>query len=691
MRVQPNLKFKLKFKNPFKSVGQKLFMIFFASSVILVLGVGLFSYAQSKSIIETQLSESNYQTILQARDKLDLVLSNFEDISMQLLINKNLQQAFSEMVNTNSDDYSRFTAVTKAEEILQNFTFSNNIVSGITLIPITENGKIIGSNNGMLDPKTYLDTPWFKQTVEAKGKSVFVSTSADGLLRKGQGNTYALARLMNNVSTGKATHVIVIEIKLESLAKELKSLKLGEGSELQIVDSTGQIVYSQDPAKLTKKTEVVIPNDQKGKAGGSLVVEDKSGQDMLVAYSPLQTSGWTIVNSVALKEVLAPANSIFTMTIIAAIIAAVVAALVGFWVIVMVGRPLVKLRNLMNEGASGNLAVRTDTKSQDEIGQLSLGFNEMMDNITQLVEHTNQSAQEVLQTATELTDASKKTAISAREIAVATEEIANGATNLAVEAERGNDLTMNISVQMKKVVEANLEMGHAAKEVEKVSENGISHMGVLTEKTNHTEEMIRAMVEKVDALKDSTNSIRKILDVLNAMTKQTNILSLNATIEASRAGAAGKGFMVVADEIRNLADQSRQSIDVVAQITEQISGEMGETVEMLSAAYPIFKEQIHSVKEANEIFWMVQGQMGGFIQQLDGVTDSIQQLDHSQSSLAEAMSSVSAVAEEASATSEEVASLSNEQLNVGSNLVDLSNKLENVSAKLKETLSRFTL
>src|SRR3981081_2815600 len=110
--------------------------------------------------------------------------------------------------------------------------------------------------------------------------------------------------------------------------------------------------------------------------------------------------------------------------------------------------------------------------------------------------------------------------------------------------------------------------------------------------------MIRSMVDKVDNLKDSTRSIRKILDVLNNMTKQTNILSLNGTIDAARAGASGKGFMVVADEIRKLADQSRQSIDVVGQITETITKEIDETVKVLSNATPIFQEQIESVKEA---------------------------------------------------------------------------------------------
>src|SRR5690606_8652605 len=132
--------------------------------------------------------------------------------------------------------------------------------------------------------------------------------------------------------------------------------------------------------------------------------------------------------------------------------------------------------------------------------------------------------------------------------------------------------------------------------------------------------------------------------------------------------------MVVADEIRKLADQSRQSIDVVAQITAKISGEIEETVLVLSDAYPIFQERIGSVKEANSIFVTVQEQMGHFASKLEDVTNSVEELNQSQSVLAVAMTNVSAVAEEASATSEEVASLSSEQLAISEGLVQLSEK-----------------
>ncbi|MNZ73064.1 Methyl-accepting chemotaxis protein McpC [compost metagenome] len=398
------------------------------------------------------------------------------------------------------------------------------------------------------------------------------------------------------------------------------------------------------------------------------------------------------MGAVPVNELVKDAKAIQSLTWITVFIAALIAIAIGVVVIQTIAQPLVKLRNLMNEGASGNLTVRSEMKKRsDEIGELSNSFNQMMGQIKALAVQTTRSADDVLLTATELTEASRKTAISAREIAVATEEIAGGATSLAVEAERGTDLTGNIDAQMKKVIAANQQMVASANEVEKASLQGTEYMGVLIQKTGMTEEMTRSMVEKVDALKESTGSIVKILDVLNNVTKQTNILSLNATIEAARAGAAGKGFMVVADEIRKLADQSRQSIDVVGQITEKIRSEIDETVLVLSDAYPLFQEQIGSVKEANQIFLSVQGQMGQFVERLDLVTDSISQLDQSQSVLAEAMTNVSAVAEESSATSEEVASLSSEQLSISDGMVQLSEKLDEVSRELKNSLSQFKI
>lgn len=221
------------------------------------------------------------------------------------------------------------------------------------------------------------------------------------------------------------------------------------------------------------------------------------------------------------------------------------------------------------------------------------------------------------------------------------------------------------------------------------SGQGMECLRLLLTRTSATEQMTRSMAEKVEALKGSTGSIVRILDLLNGLSKQTNILALNATIEAVRAGNAGKAFMVVADEIRILADKSRQSIHVVGGITEQIGREIDETVRVLSEAYPLFQDQLVAVKEADRSFMDVQRQMEPFTERLELVTASVSRLSSAQEELAAAMANVSAVAEQSSAATQEVASLCTGQLAVSNELVRLSGKLESVSRELQNGLSRY--
>jgi methyl-accepting chemotaxis protein len=479
---------------------------------------------------------------------------------------------------------------------------------------------------------------------------------------------------------------MLMEVSTETIGKEVSGINLGEGSAIQLAGADNTNVYVDKADEIGKKAQVELDKSQLDQDQGSATV---GGKQIEFYKSPV--SGWYLTGSVPVASLTSSTKVIANLTVIMSLLAMVAALIIGYFVAGMIRKPINRMRDLMEQGAGGNLRVRAAFKSQDEIGQLGNSFDMMMEQITGLVETTRVSAGQVMETATELTNASRTTATAAKEIAVATEEISTGAGGLATESERGNELTHQIGDRMKNVIQANLEMGGAASDVQSSSEQGTHYMSELIAKTNDAERMIRSMVDKVDKLKESTSSIRKILDVLNNMAKQTNILSLNATIEAARAGTAGKGFMVVADEIRKLADQTRQSIGVVGEITDTIQREIDETVSVLSNAYPIFQQQITSVKEADTIFTQVRTHMGGFITQLSNVSDSISDLDQSQAILSDAMSNVSAVAQQSLATSEQVSSLSEEQLNISEGLVRLVERLENLSTSLRESLSRFQI
>ncbi|PWV88402.1 methyl-accepting chemotaxis protein [Paenibacillus cellulosilyticus] len=702
LKAKPRLKIntqdlswsRMKWANPRRSVGAKLFLFIFVSILACVLVVGTLAYNKSKSIIRENAADSNYQTIQQAAGKLKLLFDNYETLTLQVMVDTAIQEQLSIIRDDSLAQFDRFQATTKVNSLLQKYILSNSSIANGYLIPLQAGAYSLGSS--AFDQELAEKSDWYQTVKESQGQSYWIETKVEGVAGTSAEPTLGVSRLLKSSVTSEPIFVLVFEIKLSAIQDALGEISLGDGSIVSIVDTKNRyVMYPGDDAnakaKLGTEADVALPAFVvDGDNGGSLEVNDTEGTSVIAAYSEVNSAGWRIVGKTPINELVSDANAIFVLTFIVTAAAAVAAIVICYFMIRMFANPLVQLRNLMNEGERGNLSVRLHLNRKDEIGQLTDSFNRMMTEITSLVDQTSGTADEVLATASVLTEASRKTAVSAKEIAVATEEIAGGATSLAIEAERGSDLTTTISTQMQNLLSNNQSMEASATTVQQASEQGTSYMNVLIEKTGLTEQMTRSMVEKVDRLKDSTSSIRKILDVLNNLTKQTNILSLNATIEAARAGVAGKGFMVVADEIRKLADQSRHSIDVVAQITDTIQREIDETVEVLTEAHPIFQEQVSSVKETNQIFMAVQSHMSQFSDSLGSVTEAIGKLDESQSVLSDAMTSVSAVAEQSSATSQEVASLSNEQLSVSEELVKLSNRLEDASNKLQQSLSRFT-
>lgn len=682
----------LKLTNLIYSVGFKLFSIIFVSIIACVVTVGLLAYGEAKKLVERNMSDASFQTINQVANNLDVVYKTYADTSLQIIVDKDVNSLLDELAEA-KDEYTRLQTMRQLSDKLNSYIIGNVSITSAALIPVNDGGQLITAGaSGIAAVSSIIESEWFQQTVEMDGRINWIEPQTSGLVTQGGFTTVGAGRLIKNSHAPEKSYVLLMEIPIGNLIDNYSDVDLGKGSELDIVNSEGNYVISKDPSLIGSPASVTLPSGPDEDDRGSLKMKKSDGAEVLTVYKTFKNMDWKLVGTIPVEELVEDAKVILTLTQITAAIAILLAIAIGVLVIYMIARPLAGLRNLMLDGARGNLTIRsTMRKRRDEIGQLGDSFNGMMTQIEALAVQTTYSAADVLSTATELTEASKKTAIAAQEIAVATEEIANGATSLAVEAEKGSDLTGNITSQIKNVIEENQEMVRSAGDVEKASEQGTTYMNILIEKTGMTEEMTRSMVEKVDALKESTGSIVKILDVLNNLMKQTNILSLNATIEAARAGAAGKGFMVVADEIRKLADQSRHSIEIVAQITEKIQHEIDETVQVLSDAYPLFKEQISSVKEANQIFLSVQGQMTQFVERLELVTGSIHELDQSQVALADAMTNVSAVAEESSATSEEVASLSSEQLSISDSLVRLSDKLDSVSRGLKDSLSKFKI
>lgn len=669
--------------SPIRSIGVQLFLYFFLIVIAAVASVGYLSYDTSRELIETQVRDATRLTAVQAAEKLDLVLKQYEDMSLEMTLLPEVDDVIQSNRLYKDDMLLQLETRRALVDRLNTYTFSNSTIAGLYLISMTDELPTM-TNGSSLPPETVKESAWYQAAVAADGKGVWITTEARGPSEVQSNPAFGYARVVKDKSVFTSYFVLLVEVK-ESRLQEVLSGVFGEGSRMFVLDANGTIISSDDSSEIGQP----FPVQLNGRDGAFQT--EIEGTEMLVSYSEL-SGGWKLAGVQPYAPLVAGTQEIQKVTIYLLIAGAVAAVIVGYLIFRRIGTPLNRMSALMKQAESGDLSVQSPyARRSDEIGMLATGFNEMLSNIRALVEESNNSAQELLKTAADLGEASRRTATSAKEIAVATEQIAVGASNVAVEAEKVADVTAVMGNRMTDTKKANEEMAAAAADIRQASQQGTEYMQELSEKTTETEKLTQSMVRKVEELQKSTRSIRDILDLLNNITKQTNILSLNATIEAARAGEAGRGFMVVADEIRKLADQSKQSIETVGTITDGIRSEIDDTVRLMEQAYPMFQEQISSVKQSNEIFLAVNDRMGEFVVQLEDVSESVRQLEATQRTLSEAMSNVSAVAEESSATSEEVASLTSDQLQVGESLVGLAGRLEDVSKRLSETLNKFRL
>lgn len=674
--------------NPAYSLGLKLFLLFFTCIVLAVLSVGMISYYKSRDIIEAEAAAASSHTITEAAGKIDFQLVQLESYAKEFLSDRDIQSTLGLFGQQGASASALQDAEARMAKKLDHILNTRSLIDSIQLLPLGEGRPAFSSNQTVLadyDPAT----PWFKQTVEADGGIVWHPAVKGGVLASGTELKFGYSRVYTNPLYQTKDYVLLIEFRENVLRSMFQDLKLSEGSRIYVVDGTNKIADSVREEDVGQPFAVDLGAfvQASGEKPGTVTVE---GTDYVLVNKALGTSGWLLAGLAPVSDFTEQTSSIFRLTMLVTAIGTVFAVGVGYLILQLVGKPLSRLNLLMQEGARGQLSVRTPpSRSKDEIGRLGASFNTMMDQLTELVRKSNGSAYQVNHTARFLLECSEQTAASAQEISGATQQISAGSLMLANEAERSHELTLRVSRQVADTVRLNAEMGGTAREVQAISTRGSAFMAELTENTRRTEAITGSMGTKVAMLKESTASIRGILGLLQNMAKQTNILALNAAIEAARAGPAGKGFMVVAEEIRKLAEMSRHNIDTVGQITEEIQTKIAETVQVLTEGDEVLRVQIASVKESEQIFQSVQHHMTELTERFGIVSGSIEALGASQQILAEAMSEVGSVAQESHAGSEEVAALGIRQLDVSSRLVDLSKQLERMSEELQASLNQF--
>jgi methyl-accepting chemotaxis protein len=420
-----------------------------------------------------------------------------------------------------------------------------------------------------------------------------------------------------------------------------------------------QALLSQQNGILAHKTKQLDANK---KATAMLAEAEKSAKQVnKILDKQIDLANQTTIN--ASKSVEASVSNGSTQTTIIMLISIVVALIIARITLIGITRPLARVNEMLNIVASGDLSMKLDESGKDEFALLSRNCNLLIDSLRNLIESiVNRSAQ--------LAAAAEQTSAVTAQSTTAIEEQRN-------QVEQAASATTEMSSTSQSVLssanEALSEIKHADDEAERVKQ--ISAVGRQT--IEQLADEVEAASQVINQLQQDSASIGGILDVIRGIAEQTNLLALNAAIEAARAGEQGRGFAVVADEVRTLASRTQESTSEIQTMIEALQTGAGKAVIVMDAGKAKATECVSQNEKAD--------------QALETITHAVHEAFDRSSQIATAAEEQSVVAHEISENLESIVTIA-EQTTAGSQQTAASSsEVARLAEELQQSVQEFKL
>ncbi|WP_099189352.1 methyl-accepting chemotaxis protein [Tepidibacter mesophilus] len=348
-------------------------------------------------------------------------------------------------------------------------------------------------------------------------------------------------------------------------------------------------------------------------------------------------------------------------------------------------KPIVEMAKAMEEVEQGNFALQEiQTKSKDEIGILAKGFNSMLNNLKILTLSIKQSALNLDTALINTTNHVQSTAISSQQVSQAINEIAVASQSLAEEVEKGTSAMHEISSSMKSTNDSAKEMIELSRNTESFIKRGGNITKALTKKSIETKKNFNNVSDKIKSLEQKSSKINEVTVIIRSISEQTNLLSLNAAIESARAGELGRGFSVVAEEIRKLSHQSEEQTNAISKVIDEIQKEIQEISKNVENTNELIDTQTKIVNNTEKTFKDIENVMDKMIDNIAIVTSKVQEIENNTQTTLNTIENISATSQQTSSSSQEVTAVTHQQVcnietiqSVMSDLQSLSNDLTN--------------
>lgn len=488
------------------------------------------------------------------------------------------------------------------------------------------------------------------------------------------------------------------DLDYDEYAKSLSDVKLEgmDSSYVYVVKNDGTMLYHPTKEKVGQPVENavikgVVQQLQDGKKPGTTVVEyDFNGTTKYSAYTILNNENILVLTADE-SEALAGITTVTGVAVGIIAIVVLIAIIISFIMGRRLMRPLVKVSTIIEDVANGNIEADFSVvkESNDEIGLIIEKMKELTQSLGSIVGKIRNSSDTMSSNSYELNDTSSQTLAANNEISKAVEDVAEGSTGMAASISKINENLLEMSNETKDINASVDEIKNQTVAVQDSSKIMNDKIKSMQDSSHKMDDGISAISKRIETVNTTVDKVSNIVSVIEEISSETNLLSLNASIEAARAGDAGKGFAVVAQEIRVLSDNTNTELENIKQIISSLVEECRYCVQASGTIVEDNAKQKEEIKAVLDEFGSLDEQIQKTAEKADEIEELVTAMIELNDDITKSSNSLTDVsAANAAATEEMNANI--EELNAMMHGVsEMAEHMNNESDGLKEALSFF--
>lgn len=659
----------------------------FLVPIVCILILGLASYEKAASAITESYKEQTQQTAEVLRQYVTLITESEREDFKSYMAEQTLMYYFKDIL----DRKDMLSAKSTYNEQFRDKLTRDSKISNIYVL--SDNGKSLFGKTATLADDAYSQ---FAQSLEGQyilenpydWKLFGYNSELDAATGMNPGYAIRWVRKFKDVPD-----VLIVDFSESEIREALSILDAGEGGYVALITSDGKEFYSVENATSAQlifgQSFYDAAVSSENESGNTQV--QISGKDYLFVYSKIDDAGTMIAALIPQENVLAQTADIKSLTMIITIIAALISIILALLITGKMSGTIRYILRKLQMVAAGDLTTHLTPKGRDEFALLCSGINETVENVKDLIVGVNAVSAEVEEAAQNMAEASDTFKETSGDIRIAADKIESGAGKLDSNSANCLGQMDTLSTQIK-------EVGVNAGEIEKLTnqtgatiEDGVKSVDDLTESAKATSRITGDVIASIKELEEKSKAIYEIVSSINGIAKQTNLLSLNAGIEAARAGEAGRGFTVVASEIRVLSTQCMTSANQISEIVDEISTKTSEVVAIAGQASSVVDSQAEAVKHTKASFEKINEQVNTLIEALGVISENVGVMNVSRVQTLESIESISDISNETVACSAEVTQATGTQVEAIDNLDEASILLKEKAEALVEMLASFKI